>query len=185
MLQEELRENERRYQTYQNQMEHENILYQQKVQTLEQLLKEKEERLSKEQTMTASQIESQLERFNTERKELFTKIESLNSVISVKDRELTIVKNKYETAVEELDKKKKSVDEVRTELIGEKNKLAEKIEQLRQKNQELSDEFMQKKLEDGREIALYKQRLEFQQKKIDDMQRQLDEQTDKYEERLQ
>jgi hypothetical protein len=30
---------------------------------------------------------------------------------------------------------------------------------------------MQKKLEDGREIALYKQRLEFQQKKIEDVQR--------------
>jgi hypothetical protein len=33
---------------------------------------------------------------------------------------------------------------------------------LRTKNQELSDEFIQKKLEDAREIALYKQRLEFQ-----------------------
>jgi len=54
----------------------------------------------------------------------------------------------------------------------EKAKLNEKIEQLRQKNQDLSDESMQKKLEDGRELALYKQRLEFQQKKIDDLQRQ-------------
>jgi len=39
--------------------------------------------------------------------------------------------------------------------------LNEKIEQLRQKYQELTDEFMQKKLEDGREIALYKQKMEF------------------------
>lgn len=43
---------------------------------------------------------------------------------------------------------------------------------------------MQKKLEDGREIALYKQRLEFQQKKIDDLQRQNDEMYSKYDERL-
>jgi hypothetical protein len=41
-------------------------------------LREKEERLSKEQTMTASQMEAQMERFNTERKELFAKIETLN-----------------------------------------------------------------------------------------------------------
>ena len=49
-----------------------------KIETLEAYLKEKEERLSKEQTMTASQMEGQLERFNNERKELFTKIETLN-----------------------------------------------------------------------------------------------------------
>jgi hypothetical protein len=47
----------------------------QKIETLESYLKEKEERLSKEQSITASQIEGQMERFNTERKELFVKIE--------------------------------------------------------------------------------------------------------------
>ena len=48
MLQEELRENERRHQSYTNQIEHENALMQQKIETLESYLKEKEERLSKE-----------------------------------------------------------------------------------------------------------------------------------------
>ena len=42
---------------------------------------------------------------------------------------------------------------------------------------------MQKKLEDGREIALYKQKLEFQQKKIDDLTKSQDEIVQKYEER--
>lgn len=42
-------------------------------------------------------MESQFERFNTERKELFTKIETLNQTITSKDRELTIIKNKYES----------------------------------------------------------------------------------------
>ena len=97
-----------------------------------------------------------MERFNTERKELFTKIETLNQTLTVKDRELTVIKNKYETYIEELDKKKKIIDEMKAEQGTEKSKLNEKIEQLRAKNQELNDEFMQKKLEDGREIALYK-----------------------------
>lgn len=97
-----------------------------------------------------------MERFNTERKELFTKIESLNQTLTTKDRELTMIKNKYETYIEELDKKKKAIDELKQEGLGEKQKLNEKIESLRVKNQELNDEFMQKKLEDGREIALYK-----------------------------
>ena len=63
--------------------------------------------------MTASQMEAQLERFNTERKELFTKVESLNTTLTNKDRELTIVKNRLETAVEEAEKKKKVLDEYR------------------------------------------------------------------------
>lgn len=106
----------------------------QKIETLESYLKEKEDRLSKEQNMTANQIEAQLERFNTERKELFAKIEQLNSVLTTKDRELTIVKNKFESTIEDADKKKKVLDEAKNEFQAEKQKLNEKIEQLRQKN---------------------------------------------------
>lgn len=91
-------------------------------------MREKEERLSKEQTMTASQMEAQLERFNTERKELFAKIETLNQTLTVKDRELTVIKNKYETYGEELEKKKRAVDDLKQESVSEKQKLNEKIE---------------------------------------------------------
>jgi chromosome segregation ATPase len=124
-----------------------------------------------------------MERFNTERKELFVKIEQLNLTLTNKERELTVLKNKLETALEEADKKKKSVEDIKSEFNQEKLKLNEKIEQLRTKNQEITDEFMQKKLEDGREIALYRQKLEFQQKKIDDNQRQYDDLCTRYDER--
>ena len=96
-------------------MEHENALMIQKIDTLESYLREKEERLSKEQTMTASQMEAQMERFNTERKELFAKIETLNHTLTVKDRELSVIKNKFETQIEDLDKKKKSLDDLKGE----------------------------------------------------------------------
>jgi chromosome segregation ATPase len=78
--------------------------------------------------MTANQIEAQLERFNTERKELFAKIEQLNSVLTTKDRELTIVKNKFESTIEDADKRKKVLDEAKSEFQAEKQKLNEKIE---------------------------------------------------------
>jgi hypothetical protein len=54
MLQEELRENDRRSQNYHNQLEHENALMLQKIETLEAYLREKEERLSKEQSITST-----------------------------------------------------------------------------------------------------------------------------------
>jgi len=42
-------------------------------------MKEKEERFSKDQTMNASQMEQQFERFNNERKDMNGKIEGLSS----------------------------------------------------------------------------------------------------------
>jgi hypothetical protein len=72
-----------------------------------------------------------------------------------------MLKSKLESSIEDADKRKKVIDEAKNEMLQEKSKLNDKIEQLRTKNQELSDEFIQKKLEDAREIALYKQRLEF------------------------
>lgn len=76
-------------------------------------------------------MEAQLERFNTERRELFSKIEILNSTLTNKDRELTVIKNKYESAIEETEKRRKAVEEQRQEFTAEKQKLNEKIEQLR------------------------------------------------------
>lgn len=106
---------------------------------------------------------------------MMNKIESFSKSISTKDREVTIMKSKFDSMTEEVEKKKKVMDDIRNEYAQEKEKLNEKIEQLRQKNQEVSDEFIQKKLEDARELALYKQKMEFQQKRIDEMQKQLEE----------
>lgn len=69
-----------------------------------------------------------MERFNVERKELFSKIEQLNINLTQKDRELTIVKNKFESSIEETDKKKKLYEELKSEIGDEKLKLNEKIE---------------------------------------------------------
>ena len=110
-----------------------------------------------------------MERFNNERKELFTKIETLNTSLNQKDREFTTIKNKYDSMLEDTEKKKSQLEEIKQEFLAERAKLNEKVESLRAKNQEITDEYMQKKLEDGREIALYKQKLEFQQKKIEDL----------------
>lgn len=45
-----------------------------------------------------------------------------------KDRELTMVRNKLETAIEEADKKKKALEEYKQEYQQEKTKMTEKIE---------------------------------------------------------
>ena len=55
---------------------------------------------------------------------------------------------------------------------------------MREKYQSLQDEYMQKKLEDGRELALFKQRHEFQDRKIEDLQKHHDDLVKNYDERI-
>ena len=71
-------------------------------------------------------------------------------------------KNRVEALLEEAERRRRQLDEQRAELTSERTKLGDKVETLRLRNQELADEHMQRRLEDGRELALYKQRLEFQ-----------------------
>lgn len=59
---------------------------------------------------------------------MMDKIEANSKSMSNKDRELTIMKSKYESMVEELSKKKKINDELKNDYTNEKEKLNEKIE---------------------------------------------------------
>ncbi len=52
-------------------------------------------------------MDAQFERFNTERKELIAKIEGFNALVGQKDREITLLKTKFDSTSEDLDKKKR------------------------------------------------------------------------------
>lgn len=62
----------------------------QRCDQLEAYAREKEDRLNKEQQMISGQIEAQIERFNQERKEMFSKIDTLTMAVTAKDRDLTL-----------------------------------------------------------------------------------------------
>lgn len=53
--------------------------------------------------------------------------------------------------------------ELKRAFDAEKQSLIQKIEDLRLRIQQTSDEHLQQRLEQGREIALHKQRVEYQQ----------------------
>ena len=104
--------------------------------------------------------------------------------VTAKDRDLTLAQNRLETLQEEVERRRRQIDEIRNEMHSEKQKLNDKVEKERARNQEIADLQITQKLEDAREIALYKQKLEFMQKKIDELQKSSDEQYQKFEERL-
>ncbi len=62
--------------------------------------------------------------------------------------------------------------------------MGEKLEVTKRKLSETQDEAMKQKLELGREQALMKQQAEFQNKKIEEMQKQMDEATRFYDDKI-
>lgn len=57
--------------------------------------------------MISIQIDAQIERFNQERKELFTKIDGLTMSVTAKDRDLTLAQNRLETLQEEVERRRR------------------------------------------------------------------------------
>ena len=133
LLQEELREMEGQHQSIVNQYENELNLKEQKIESLQQYLKETKESLDRIQSLNNSALEQQVGMFNTERGNLLTKIEKLTHEVTTKERATTTLENKLDHIREDLTKKDKALDDIRQEFTSDKNSLIERLEQLKMK----------------------------------------------------
>ena len=86
-------------------MESESQLAAQKIENLEMILKEKEDRIHDEFEGKINNLNSQVENINKEKIELEDKITTLQQQISAKDRELTTAKTRLESFEEEVQRK--------------------------------------------------------------------------------
>eukprot|EP01022_Parablepharisma_sp_SALTPOND_P026536 TRINITY_DN64349_c3_g1_i1.p1 TRINITY_DN64349_c3_g1~~TRINITY_DN64349_c3_g1_i1.p1 ORF type:complete len:1293 (-),score=318.68 TRINITY_DN64349_c3_g1_i1:5706-9584(-) len=195
MLQNDLKECEIQHQAIIAQLEQENTLLKQKLETQDLQIKEVKEQSAKLQAINNSALEQQLNNFAEERKDLLDKIEKLTKAATVKEKQVTNLENKVEGLKAEIERKEKSIEEWKREKTEEKNALVERLENLKVKNQQISDEYMQKKLEFNKETALATQHVtsfvhqfsqaEYQASKIKELQVQNEELIAKYEEKLQ
>eukprot|EP01022_Parablepharisma_sp_SALTPOND_P029008 TRINITY_DN722_c0_g1_i1.p1 TRINITY_DN722_c0_g1~~TRINITY_DN722_c0_g1_i1.p1 ORF type:complete len:1467 (-),score=323.46 TRINITY_DN722_c0_g1_i1:3360-7760(-) len=167
------------------QLEQEAELHKQKIKALEEQIKEFKDQFARFQTMNTTALEQQMNNFAEERKGMIEKIERLSHEITVKERQITTLENKNESIKQDLERNSKTAEEWKMEKIAEKNALTEKVEALKAKNQQISDDFMQKKLESSRESALLKQQAEFLNNKIKELQATIEDITKRYEEKLQ
>lgn len=156
----------------------------QKIETLELHLKETKESLSAIHASHANSMEAQLASFNQERQNLLEKIEKLASESATKDRELTASVYKREQLDSIIESKGKELDDIKGEVNKERAIMIERLEDAKLKNQTIADEFIQKKNDYKREIALTTQHIEFQAKKITDLERALEEANKRYNEKL-
>lgn len=97
MYQEEMHDKEQQLQDIINQLDHDNSLKHQQIESLEKYLLETKESLNKLQAMSSSHLEQQLDKFNEERKELISKIEKLTGELTRKERVITTLENQKET----------------------------------------------------------------------------------------
>ena len=183
-LQRELEECERQNKEIIGELERETEMQRQRAKGFEDELRDSKEQLVKLQAMSSIALEQQIGKAAEERKGMLDKIERLSHEITMKEKQITTLESRSESIKQDLERNVKLLVEWKEERIAEKNALTERIETLKVKNQQISDELMQKKLEFSRESALLKQQSDFQSTKIKELQSNLEESTKQYEEKL-
>ncbi|CAG9321111.1 unnamed protein product [Blepharisma stoltei] len=179
-LHEELREMQEA--SAQETQQHNNkiALYSQKIENLENYLQNTKEQLSLIQNSHTQASESQLQSFNNERVLLSEKIEKLSNEAAFKDREIANFIFKTEQNESKIKNLDRELDELKEQFNKERVSYIERIESAKKANHKLADEVNKKKSDYKREIALANQHIEFQAKKIADLEKSLQENSVKY-----
>jgi len=156
----------------------------QKIEALEKHLKETKETLANLQTTHASTMEQHLQSFQKERSSLQVKIEKLATDLSSKDKDLMTALYSNEQLQGQLTTKEREVEEVRSELGTDRAMLQERLEDAKIKWRQVSEESARKKSEYMKELALAKQELEFQSKRIGELVKLKEDSERRYQEAL-
>ena len=151
------------------QFQKQNALNLQKIETLEKHVKETKETLANLQNTHGVTLEQHLQNFQKERTNLQAKIEKLTADLSTKDKDLMTVQYTAEQLQSQLTVKEHEVEELRMDLGNDKAMLQERLEDAKIKWRQATEEAARKKSEYMKEIALAKQELEFQGKRIGEL----------------
>ena len=159
-------------------------LNKQKIETLEKYLKETKDQLESVQKANIIFIEQLQERLNSEKIILLEKIEKLANEVSAKDRDLTSLGYRKEQLESLLATKEAELDDFKEQYEKEKTILTSRLENSKQMYQKVSDEYTLKKSDFKREIALAQQEIEFKSKRVDDLEKSLQDSEERYNETL-
>ena len=184
MKDQELREQEQYYSEELASYKHQAGLSMQKIETLEKYLKETKEQLETAQRSHTTLIEQLQERLNSEKNILLEKVEKLANETSAKDRELTSLTYKKEQLESALTSKEVELEDFKEQYEKEKNVLNSRLETAKQSYQKISDEYTLKKSDFKREIALAQQEIEFKTKRVEDLDKSLQDSEERYNEAI-
>lgn len=132
-IKDELREVEIQNNSLTQQYEHELMLRQQNIETLEKYLKEAKDNLANIQNSSSTALENHLANFSNERAQMISKIENLSQESAKKDREIFSITQIKEQIEATAAKKETALEKAKTDLINERNTLGQKLEETRAK----------------------------------------------------
>lgn len=184
MKDQELRDQEQYYSEELASYKHQSGLSHQKIETLEKYLKETKEQLESLQKSHTVFVEQLQERLNSEKNILLEKVEKLANESSVKDRELTSLGYKKEQLESQLSAKESELEDFREQYDKEKTVLTSRLESAKQSYQKILDEYTLKKNDFKREIALAQQEIEFKSKRVEDLEKSLQDSEERYNEAI-
>lgn len=183
-LQQELRELEIQHMASKQHYEQEINMRQQVIDTMEKELKDAKSQLNNLQSSQNFNLEQTIKNFNEERTSLLSKLETLKTDLTEREKELYAASQSVENLSKENSQLKEKVEKYKSGNVNVVEELKSKVTEYKEKYDLINDEYMNKKIDFEKNIALTKQQLEFYQKRLQELQVQLDSSASKLEERL-
>jgi hypothetical protein len=156
----------------------------QQIESLNRFLNDQKESFSRIQISHKENLELQIDSYNKEKAMLNDKIERIEENLNKKERENAVLTVKKEHLENDLAKLIKKTESHKIEFDLERKALEEKYNKLQAKYEQQYDELLLKKGDFSREMALNQQEIEFQSRKISDLQASLDNLNGKYDEKI-
>jgi chromosome segregation ATPase len=184
-LEDELENLEANHNNYVNQTEQELTLNAQQIDNLSKFLNDTKESLFAANQAHSLALSQQHERFDQDKRELNQKIEDLSNEMNRKEKEVMLVTVKKEQLEDSYREKVELIERNRLQYENEKKELVERVNLYQSKVQTISDELWSNKGAFEKDIALKQQEIEYNLKKINELQSQIDDINKNYEERIQ
>ena len=112
------------------------------------------------------------------------KLDNTINDLNIKEKEFTSLTSKKDQLEKIIYDKDILINQIKDEYIKEKDEINNKYEELKKKYSELNDVHMTKNLEYTRDSALFKQQIEYLNKKNEEMSKAVEANQKRYEERL-
>ncbi len=157
---------------------------QQQIESLNRFLNEQKESFTRIQASHKENLELQIDSYTKEKAALNEKIERIEDSFNKKERENAVLNVKKEHLENDLSKAVKSIEGLKSEFDLERKTLEEKQVTFQAKYQQLYDELLLRKGDFSRELALKIQEIEFQSRKIADLQKGIDDLNSKYDHKI-
>lgn len=175
---------ENEHQNYVIQSELDMSSAQQQIESLNRFLNEQKESFARIQASHKENLELQIDSYTKEKAALNEKIERIEDNLNKKERENAVLTVKKEHLENDLAKALRNCESLKSEFDSERKALDEKYANLQAKYQQQYDELLLRKGDFSRELALKQQEIEFQSRKITDLQANIDDLNSKYDEKI-